>query len=643
MNNALKAALESNGFRDSQATTTSKSNQKNNPKQVPGNSKASQTTTTSSETAYAPYNFVALPPETLPAPLNKLMENSCDLESMKTAYAKYLQQPELLSGYIQLEIETITPTFIGGADDNDFYKIADKYAIPGSSIRGMVKNYLKIITLGAMRATDNEDIFSRKLYFRNIAGSIETKTQKALYLDRMQSKTSPKITKSGKKIYPNNSQAGFLLKIKNEYYIYPATAKEQKYKDANAMNDAANRIYWSKDHVLYHTGKINGKRHYFIITPNDWSKSYKVPNHLLESYREDKFRGGVNLLQENKSQKEKPENSRPECLCKTAEEIKNLGYHTTLLKNAPSFQTIVPCHFVLDSANELESFGFGKYYRIPYKTSIGNHIPPKVNTTVIDFADSIFGKKDLWSSRLAFEDHYLELGTNLDKRDSYQHKPLLGPKPTSYQLYLEEENNNHWDTENLNIRGYKMYWHKDIVLEDWISPENKNSNIVKKITVMPKGVKFSGKIHFDRLTNIELGALLKVFNCSPNSQQQEKYYHKIGMGKPLGLGSINITAQLHLINLVEHYSSFLEESSTSINNVDNYIKAFENYTIDLNFKKSYDSIIKNLQLLMKWNSIPKKQAQYMPLQVNDPTKGRNIVNHLYTKRIVLPSANKFFK
>ena len=44
-------------------------------------------------------------------------------------------------------------------------------------------------------------------------------------------------------------------------------------------------------------------------------------------------------------------------------------------------------------------------------------------------------------------------------------KPLLEPKPTSYQLYLNqegttEEKKNNWNTQGVFIRGYKMYWHQ---------------------------------------------------------------------------------------------------------------------------------------------------------------------------------------
>ncbi|MBK7245687.1 MAG: hypothetical protein IPH98_17910 [Saprospiraceae bacterium] len=60
--------------------------------------------------------------------------------------------------------------------------------------------------------------------------------------------------------------------------------------------------------------------------------------------------------------------------------------------------------------------------------------------------------------------------------------------------------------------------------------------------------KFSGRIRFDNLSNEELGLLLTAIDLPPECA------HKIGMGKPLGLGSIRVTPTLKMINRKLRYN-----------------------------------------------------------------------------------------
>ena len=51
---------------------------------------------------------------------------------------------------------------------------------------------------------------------------------------------------------------------------------------------------------------------------------------------------------------------------------------------------------------------------------------------------------------------------------------------------------------------------------------------------------FKGRVRFENLSDVELGALLSALQL-PSSQR-----HQIGMGKPLGMGSVRIEATLHI-------------------------------------------------------------------------------------------------
>ena len=88
----------------------------------------------------APYNFISLNHEVVEDP------NRADLLSY---------DPGLLSGCINLKITNSTPVFIRGKGD-EFYKAGEQYAIPGSSMRGMIRTLMEIITWSRFGFLKNE-------------------------------------------------------------------------------------------------------------------------------------------------------------------------------------------------------------------------------------------------------------------------------------------------------------------------------------------------------------------------------------------------------------------------------------------------------------------------------------------------------
>ena len=99
------------------------------------------------------------------------------------------------------------------------------------------------------------------------------------------------------------------------------------------------------------------------------------------------------------------------------------------------------------------------------------------------------------------------------------------------------------------------------------------------ITPIKKGATFEGRIRFENLTEVELGGLLLALEL------KENLYHKIGMAKPLGLGSIKITPTLKLIDRHSEkgrYTSLFSNDQwhTAQNNEKEhkqYVQKFEKY------------------------------------------------------------------
>ena len=121
------------------------------------------------------------------------------------------------------------------------------------------------------------------------------------------------------------------------------------------------------------------------------------------------------------------------------------------------------------------------------------------------------------------------------------HKPiftlaLMNPKPHHEEFYL--------DPTKTYIAGRKFYFHQKALL----TPENPG-NYNRYIQPLDSGTKFKVRIDFTNLEEAEFGALLLALTL------EEKMRHKIGYGKPMGLGTIKIVpTSLTLIDYATRYT-----------------------------------------------------------------------------------------
>lgn len=225
-------------------------------------------------------------------------------------------------------------------------------------------------------------------------------------------------------------------------------------------------------------------------------------------------------------------------------------------------------------AKEYQKFMEGKkeqYFPVYYKKKyIGRreqvHIAPaaitkwKYNNSVKDLlrdmnpchmdeklcpACSLFGMIDSESkqkgiaSRLRFADMTLEKVKGMGEVycEQIDLKELAGPHLSNAQMYLKQpEGMDDWNYDsNAEINGRKFYWHH----ADWNMEDVKaEKNTERNVTVRPvaEGVTFTGELFFDHLTWKELKQML----CLCDISRSGELGYKLGMGKPLGLGSIEM-------------------------------------------------------------------------------------------------------
>lgn len=548
--------------------------------------------------ASASYNFVRLPSHVIPA---EFYDGNFEgvTKDVMDAYRDHVMQTGTHTGYIDLTITTETPLFIGGPSKQEdttpleFYGSQNNPTIPGSSLKGMVKEIFKIVTASSFRpyqrGTGLGDFEDRYLYFRDIASAI--KPLKEYYASRMMNPI-----KNGAGLSTPKATPGFIIQTaNNEYYAVPSVAKKIYYEAEKELvaKQRTPSIDWTHTYVNVHVGAMRSKRTFMRITkPCNFDKRIPIPQSCIESYADDKNRGTLDLLDKKTG--------------KSGEAAKEYTHSTDV-------KFVVPCYFT-EKDGVVEHFGHGRYYRIAYDLKISDHLPNSLerHNNGVDLCDSVFGYGDNWAGRVSFSDAHVQ-GTLKMCPSDYPH-PLMGPNPTSFQLYLNQDVDdhntyNHWGHEHASLRGYKMYWHQPLEkAKNWTrTVEEKEIKGTRKIRPVDRGVTFTSRIHFERLSDVELGALLMSLNLDKYSGGQRRTYYKLGMGKSIGFGSIKLNTEVTIFDNNSRYAALFENDAwntgKSTTKSEEYVKAFTTYRDDVlgADKPAYNAMLDDLYMMMDWN------------------------------------------
>lgn len=161
---------------------------------------------------------------------------------------------------------------------------------------------------------------------------------------------------------------------------------------------------------------------------------------------------------------------------------------------------------------------------------------------------------------------------------------LSSPKPTTTRFYLRPSDGSPRDglddrqvdygkTAGQQLRGRKFYRHQgnQISEQEYASPDRKQSdqNRTVKGVVKPQST-FEFELEFENLAQVELGALLW-------SLELDGWHHRLGLGKPLGFGSVTIKVEkMELLDPVQRYKSFGEGwDDDKLDQKDGYVAAFK--------------------------------------------------------------------
>lgn len=287
----------------------------------------------------APYNFVPLNKKVLPAPFTEQAVPELDNESRELKklslderkYIHYLQDPtkKKNSGYFDITILAKTPLMIAKElrknETREFFALGARKCVPGSSLRGCIKNLYKIISCSGFKSgtNPNSDTKDGRLYFRGFASPFEK--LKEHYSELMAEETTSNLkVKAGFLVYKGNGK-------KRSYFIVPCPDEEgskknyrnmrekdmvnwteltgEKYEDKDiyvyvglnpSLGDKPNTpggARWHDNYVDVFTGVAESKKAFYRLRkPKDWRNTISVPAELIESYKNDNSRGKIKLV-----------------------------------------------------------------------------------------------------------------------------------------------------------------------------------------------------------------------------------------------------------------------------------------------------------------------------------------------------------
>lgn len=542
------------------------------------------------ETINAPYNFVPL-------------SDTVVIPEWGDKVSHDLPFRDGISGELELTIEALAPIMVGGEQKQGtqhesgqvrFFQTPDKrYAIPGSSLRGVIRNVVEIATFSRMNRIDD-----KRFGLRDISG----KYVSASYTERVR----------------NNVRYGFLsLNAQGKPSITPCSMVRLSHRDLEAWWDITAPIFVARSSV---------KQKY------DLWKNFCDQKKIADAY-------SVRFSHDHKDVKQINEGSVLGFPVFTgqinAEDPKSPNFGTKY-KGRPKnkdFMFYSPREqdaFVLDSRawrdflfihgdedgkpdSPWKGFWrerFWKKQKVPVfyiqnegRVQVGLAYMPKlagdfsthdmlkhtsenhVDNTKPDFADLLFGRvgekpEEALKGRIYFEPAFLQGKPNVDNNP--RETILNGAKPSYFPNYVYQQVDKSgkklahtqyatyvYSKENPapELRGWKRYpvhLDNEVMHQEPTQEQLRNKKVMTRLHTLAKGSVFKGRLVFHNLKAQELGALLWAV-------QLENKRHNLGMAKSFGYGQISIKLDWQNSRLV------CNDPKQTSKKPDEYIAIFQQY------------------------------------------------------------------
>ncbi|MDY4175166.1 MAG: TIGR03986 family CRISPR-associated RAMP protein [Bacteroidales bacterium] len=482
-----------------------------------------------------------------------------------------------VSGEIEITLKAKTPVFVrnghtkkeGEKKEGDYCKASvlpnGRYYLPGTSVKGAVRNILEIITFGKMRVDERAQFAQRDWENKLLYPLRDIKEQNKICGGWLCRKGEDYVIRECEKIYR------IALKRVDDWLKRETGTEEEVMCDEFSKNSR-------KD--LNKERELDGKKY------DPKTARYKYA--LLESrgigrerLRGLKFRSDEEFKKQEKGVKVAADGpitgtivftGQPD---KAAWEGRRVGSgkfydfvfvdyenrevnHPLTNSKFKNYEFIyaesedwaewkkeldgdgIPVFFRKKEGGEIKDFGLAQMYRLPYEKT-----PYEIERAryekeagALDMADCIFGYVDgqkALRGRVQFS-HFISEDATMDEPKTLI---LNGPKASYYPCYIEQKG------KGGKVANYKTYndgllagWKKYVLRDGTWEKKMNNEKLDTEIFPLKAGASFKGRVVFHNLKHEELGALLSALSFHGNT---DKCYLQVGQGKPYGYGKMSVS------------------------------------------------------------------------------------------------------
>jgi len=524
---------------------------------------------------HSPYQFIAIKPA--------LKESKTDYQNSEALKnSRYVRHDrwhkEGHSGYIHCTLTTVSPLVVGaeqtaGTESNPGcvspYKHPDgTLAIPANSLRGMISSIVETLSNSSLRVLASQD---------DCTYSVRKNPKEDVFKD-----------------------LGLLYKKEDNFYLYPLK-DSYRVGDYTKNNDHDTRFLKHKDTETFQNISANKAAFVYAKTENNHKASqlshepdtgkeqgilYIRGKHFF-SKKSESFIPWDGMIDESKG-------------IKVTQQVKELANILRLIHNKNDSDQQHPkgyqrdftdkksqiveegdlLYYKKDSSDNITVLSYSQIWRRPIdgglyhaiqRSADGDALPWNKERNQLTPAESLFGvvEEDFaedgarnLASRLQFTD--ATSTENIELEDPITLKILDSPKPPSPAMYFNAGGETHLAKQDLDLNkhianGRKHYLpHKETDEKPhWQTntPKDQPKKSWKQhlnCCPIPTAANFSFKIHFENLSSAELGLLQTAL--SP-SKGRTPFMHRLGLGKPLGLGQITLEIdEIKTIDRVKRYS-----------------------------------------------------------------------------------------
>jgi len=639
------------------------------------------------EEAITPYNFVPLP--------DRIVEG----EPVPTSDRYHADR---FSGWFEVKYTTVTPTYtraargvspgysaVSSTSKNSGEQASDKQPVdffhygdlapvlPGTGIRGMIRSVFEILTYSKM-----EFVSERRLFYRTFASG--QKVLRELYAgEQDQNRRTVKqgkfrkdllvggvLRERGGKLVLEVSTAvggGFVVVEKNND-IQRRYDNNERYKvHAVTFNPLTEKHYALdvQQALLSNTGTAGrliipgwevprGERRWYQVIAEPASGAsveYRIPEDVYDDYLAWGDMAHGRKFSATGGRREAPRKLEA-------------GQYAFALLNE-------------ENPEDAAVIGANMMMALRYEKSIKDVAQRDMNLSLTDMTDAVFGyvrpqkveRDQNRPSRVFFEDactREKQPWLHNDPQQSLRVPSILsGPKPTSIQTYLvqfdadgnefpslrsfgrsDARDLRHWSHPDARIRGFKRYWHRSVeAAYGELQPDTDDRDLgTQKTRIRPvrEQVVFAGRIRFENLTQVELGALYASVQL-PNVPYD--FLHKFGMGKNLGLGSLRVQIdKTVLFDFAARYGTFCPLETAE------YTGQKSAEATDIDLKNAYAAFVSKLpgRPASLWSSERLRAFAILSMQSwnpDDTTRQIGIDTQegiQWKRRFLLPEARSFF-